>query len=58
MKAANKAIKVNRYLDRLMVEKWYAGGMTAGLGRFFKRQAAKANRRAIKELLHCAWEEF
>lgn len=47
----NKAIKVKRAVHYLMLEKHYAGGMSPRLGRFYKRRSAKAERKAIKELL-------
>ncbi len=51
MKAINKATKVQRGVHRLMVEKRYAGGMTSGLAKYFKRRSAKAERKAAKEIL-------
>lgn len=51
MKAINKAIKAKREVHHLMLEKWYAGGMSPGLAKYFKRRSAKAERKAAKELL-------
>lgn len=51
MKAINKATKVQRDVHHLMAEKRYAGGMTSGLAKYFKRRSAKAERKAAKEIL-------
>lgn len=50
-KAINKAIKVKREVHLLMVEKRYAGGLNAGIAKYFKRRSAKSERRVIKEFL-------